>query len=117
LPIGIIALLGDGIQVGSDSRCDDMGRRERVTPNSEHPPASPAKQPGHAAVAGNVAGDFALPIFAVSKRHAAVPYATMPEAPINEDSHALTGKNKVRSAGKQLVAAPSGDSGGTKNGD
>jgi hypothetical protein len=85
-------------------------------PDAENSPASVAKQPGCATVTGSVAGNFVLPILAVSPGHAAVPTAAMPEAAINEKSEALAGENEVGAAGQWLVPPPAGDVGGAQNG-
>jgi hypothetical protein len=65
---------------------------------------------------GAVAGDFVLPILAVSTGHTAVPWAAVPEAAVNEDSQALTAENEVGAARERLVATPAGDAGGTQDG-
>ena len=113
---GIVALFAGGTQVGSDPGRDGVGRGERVAPDAENPPALTAKQPGDAMIAGAVAGDFVPPVFAVSPGHAAMPWAAVPEAAVNEDGQALTSENEVGTAGERLVPPPAGDAGGAQNG-
>jgi hypothetical protein len=74
-----------------------------------------AKKAGYATVAIPIAGDFVLPILAVFLRHAAVPAAAVPKAPIHEDNYPLAPKDKVRAAGEWLVPAPASDAGGAKD--
>ena len=87
-----------------------------MAPNAENTPALGAKEPGCATVAGAVAGDFVLPIFAVSLGHAAVPTATVPEAAVHEDGYALAPENKVGMAWEWLVPPPATDAGSAQDG-
>jgi hypothetical protein len=112
----MVAPFVGGTQLGSDACGDGFGSCERVAPNADNPPASAAKQPGYATVAGAVAGDFALPILAVSLGHAAVPAAAVPEAAVHEDGEAGAAEDEVGAAGERLVTTPASDAGGAQNG-
>jgi hypothetical protein len=117
LPVTIVAPFSDCTQVGSDPGRDFVGGRERVTPNAENPPASVAKQSSDATVANDVAGDLALPILRVSLWHAAMPRAAVPKAAINKDDESLADENEVGAPGDRLLAAPTGNSRSSQNGD
>jgi hypothetical protein len=111
------ALFGASTQFGSNSGSDGGRRDERVAPDTENSPPSPAEQAANATVAGAITGYFALPVFAVSKRNAAMPRAAVPEAAVNEDGQSLTPEDEVGTAGERLLAAPAGDAGGAQDGD
>lgn len=85
-------------------------------PDAENSPASATKQPGYAPVTGSVAGNFVLPILAVSPGHAAMPPTTVPKAAINEKSEALAEENEVGVSRQWLVPPPAGDVGGPQDG-
>jgi hypothetical protein len=87
-----------------------------VAPDAKNPPPHAAKKAGCATVAGAVASDFTIPIFAISSGHSAMPATAMPEAAVHEDSDAVTPEDKVRTTGQPIVSSPTIDAGGAQNG-
>jgi len=80
-----------------------------MRPYSKDSPTEYSKNAAIEPVTCGVAGDFTFPIHVIILWHTAMPRATMPEAPINEDGHAFAAENEVGAAGNGLVAPPAGD--------
>lgn len=87
---------------------------QSVLPHLEDFPSfSPEQTPGFT-VAFHIPGDLGIPIFPVAGGHAAVLFAAVPEAPIDEYGDSLFRKYKIRPSGNRSVTAPAFDPGGAK---
>ena len=90
---------------------------EVVFPDADDAPVFGEEEFFGGSVAGDVAGDFCVPIFLVGGGHAAVFGAAMPEAAVHEDSESLFGEDEIRTARDGGVAAPACEAGGAEEGD
>ena len=57
-----------------------------------------------------------MPVIAVAPWHSAVPAAAVPEAAIHENGEAGSAEEEIGMAGQGLMAAPTGDAVGAKDG-
>ena len=86
-----------------------------MAPDAENSPASVAKEPGCAAVAGTVAGDLDLPVLAVPLGHAAMQAAAVPETAVHEQDETSTAEGEVGATRERLVPPPAGEACSTKD--
>ncbi len=73
-----------------------------MLPYANNPPAARLKLSGLLTIPRPIVADLLLPPKCVGLGCRKVLWASVPEAPINEDAHSFTGKNDVRSDPKRI---------------
>src|SRR5437016_5248487 len=87
-----------------------------MAPKSDNAPACLSECFGGGVVTRNVPGYFASPVVPVVLRHATVPPAAVPEAPVYEDSKPGVPEHKIRMAEQRLMPAPARDASSAEDG-
>jgi hypothetical protein len=87
-----------------------------VFPETDDSPTGGTEGPFGGNVTFAIPAEFWEPVCTVGTWIAAVLWATVPEAAVNENSQTRAAEDKVRATGKRLVEAPAGDAGGAEDG-
>jgi hypothetical protein len=87
------------------------GTFDLAFPHREHLPTIVAQRGQVSPIALTIATDLRRPIFSVGRRHARAAFAVVavPEAAVDEDDQARTGKHQVRLCVQRRLACSAGD--------
>ena len=81
-----------------------------MLPYSKNPPANFLKTTGGFSVPSRIPVNFILPVAPIVLWQPTVPFASVPETSINENSQMFTTKGKIWFAKKFQIPAPASDS-------